>query len=51
MRSRTRTTGHREHMGTHPWVRLPAPPDAPPTAPFVGERTTLPEARVPAAVH
>lgn len=51
MRSRATSTGLREHIGAHAWVRLPAPPDAPATAPDVAERTTLPEARATAAAR
>lgn len=45
MGSRIRSTGVREHIGTHAWVRLPVPPDAPAAAPDAAERPPLPEAR------
>ena len=49
MRSRRASTGLREHIGTHPWVRLPLPPDAPAAAPDAAVRTTLPAARTTVA--
>lgn len=45
MGSRTRSTGLRERIGTHAWVRLPVLPDAPAVAPDAAERLPVPEAR------
>ena len=51
MRTRTRSAGPRERIGTHAWVRLPAPPDAPAAAPDAAERPPLPEALVAVTVR